>query len=228
MPSDAALAPSSAVDRAAPRSAICAQRLVEPRTRRASSRQRAQSAARAARSRPPTPPWPRSVGTAPAARSSLAERSSTTAKCGAIPASSGKRLSSDWQKAWMVSICSPPGASSTGEERRARAIAASRRAARLGSSSAKRQRRARPPASPPSRPARSSRRFAISAAAALVKVRQRMRCGSHAGQQQAQHAVDQHLGLAGAGRGLDPDGGAAAERAPLPSAASATARSAGL
>ena len=37
------------------------------------------------------------------------------------PASSGKRRSSDWQKAWMVSMCMPPGASSTrANSRRAR------------------------------------------------------------------------------------------------------------
>ncbi len=69
-----------------------------------------------------------------------------------------------------------------------------------------RRRRRRPAAQP------WLMRFAISAAAALVKVRQRMRARRRAGQQQAQHAVGQHIGLAGAGRSVDPDRGAARSR----------------
>ena len=52
-------------------------------------------------------------------RSSVcASPSSSTSKPGATPASSGKRLSSAWQKAWMVRMLMPPGASSTRANRR--------------------------------------------------------------------------------------------------------------
>ncbi len=110
-----------------------------------------------------------------AASSSSAVRSSITSNCGARSASSGKRRSSDWQKAWMVWIFMPPGQSTTwANSRRARVrMSASGRAPVR---SARRSSR------------RSSRsvahwasvllmRIDISAAAALVKVRQRMRDG---------------------------------------------------
>ena len=58
----------------------------------------------------------------------------------------------------------------------------------------------------PSRPAFAHAcGIAISAAAALVKVRQRMRGRRRAVQQQAEHAVGQHRRLAGAGGGRDPE-----------------------
>ena len=50
----------------------------------------------------------------------------------------------------------------------------------------------------------SNTRFAMLAAAALVKVMQRMRLGSTPEQQQPDHALRQHVGLAGAGIGGDP------------------------
>ena len=46
-------------------------------------------------------------------RASAASRSSTSWKCGESAASSGKRRSSDWQKAWIVPMRMPPGRSST-------------------------------------------------------------------------------------------------------------------
>ena len=50
---------------------------------------------------------------APRSSAARASASSTTRKCGDICASSGKRRSSDWQKAWMVPMRMPPGRSST-------------------------------------------------------------------------------------------------------------------
>ena len=50
--------------------------------------------------------------------SSLAVRSSMVSKCGATPASSGKRLSSAWQSAWIVMMPRPRGRSSTRAKRR--------------------------------------------------------------------------------------------------------------
>ncbi len=107
-------------------------------------------------------------------RSSMARRSSMTVKCGGNPDSSGNRPSSDSQNEWMVRMRKPSGASM---------VSAKRRRARAASSS---------PAGRPNRaarsfascsgvsaahwPRRSFSRLAISAAAALVKVRQRMRC----------------------------------------------------
>ena len=75
------------------------------------------------------------------------------------------------------------------------------------------------------RPSWPASRLRISAAAALVKVRQRMRSGSHAVEQQARHAVGQHLGLAGAGIGLDPGRVAGRGGAPLRVAGELQARS---
>ncbi len=66
---------------------------------------------------------PDSTSALAASSISAASRSSSTRAWGAMPASSGKRPSSDWQKAWMVWIFMPPGASRTrAKSRRARAI----------------------------------------------------------------------------------------------------------
>ena len=121
----------------------------------------------------PSPSWACSSSASPtSAKASAASRSSITEKCGATPASSGKRPSSDWQKAWMVSTFSPPGVSRTaGNSERARCrsrsfagrpISDSRAASSSGSAAL-----VQPPRT-------SAMRLAISAAAALVKVRQRI------------------------------------------------------
>ena len=104
-----------------------------------------------------------------------ASASSSTSKPGGTPASSGKRFSNAWQKAWMVRMLMPPGASSTRANRRrasgrcsgdgACSVSASISLSSVASSAI---------AQPPSCRAR---RLRISAAAALVKVRQRMRSG---------------------------------------------------
>ena len=114
----------------------------------------------------------RSTVSRASASSSASVRSSTTAKWGATRASSGNWPSSDSQKEWMVRILSPPGVSST---------SANSSRARVRSSSVA-ARPSRPPRSSCSAaslaiahlPRRSLSRLAISAAAALVKVRQRI------------------------------------------------------
>ena len=58
------------------------------------------------------------------------------------------------------------------------------------------------------RPSASNTRFASLAAAALVKVMERMRAGLHAVEQQPDYAMGQHRGLAGPGIGGDPGGSA--------------------
>ncbi len=104
-----------------------------------------------------------------------ASASSSTSKPGATPASSGKRFRSAWQKAWMVRMLMPPGASRTRANRRratmrpagsgVRSMSCSISSSSLaGSASAQ-------------RPSWLASRLRISAAAALVKVRQRMRSG---------------------------------------------------
>ena len=116
--------------------------------------------------------------TASRSRASMARasRSSTTANCGASPASRGKARSRDCAKAWMVEIRIPPGCSSTRTNRA--------RAARSSSGPGARPvRRARAAvrsagSAVAQAPSARARRVAISAAAALVKVRQRMRPGS--------------------------------------------------
>ena len=132
-------------------------------------------------------------------------RSSAISKLGATPASSGKRRRSDWQKAWMVWIFRPSGTSSTvANKRRARS-----QVARTG----------RSPVSParsvisvfvvgdgPARKlARNPERHLGSGGAREGEAQDAF--GRGAAQQQAQHAVGQHLGLSGAGRGTDPDRG---------------------
>jgi len=108
-------------------------------------------------------------------RSSSAVGSSITAKCGATPASSGKRDSSDWQNAWMVWILSPPGTSSTVAKSwrartRSRGSAARPVSSRRSSSSA-------PSLHVAQTPRRPTTRVIISLAAAFVKVRQSTRLG---------------------------------------------------
>ena len=141
-------------------------------------------------------------------------RSSITAKCGGTPASSGKRRSSDWQKAWMVTILTPPGASSTrANSRRARAMSVLRRRRGRSARAAPRrsrarrhiaQRRAVRRRGSPSRP---PRRLGEGQAQDARRV--------GAVEQQAQHPVGQHLGLAGAGGGATQTERAGLERAAL-------------
>ena len=89
----------------------------------------------------------------------------------------GTRCSMRSQKAWIVSILSPPGVSTArGEEAarrgRGRAVRAARPSGRRSGSARATARRASP-----SRRACAKTRIVISAAAALVKVRHRMRDG---------------------------------------------------
>ena len=106
---------------------------------------------------------------------SAASRSSITEKCGATPDSRGKRRSRDWQNAWMVWMPSPPGVSSTSaNSRRARAIVGPSALRPEISWIAGNRSLSLAFAHPPRR---SAIRVAISAAAALVNVRQRMFCG---------------------------------------------------
>ena len=132
--------------------------------------------------------------------------SSSTAKRAGTLASNGTRCSSRSQKAWMVSIFRPPGVSTA----RANSVRASRTCARVGvapSSSVSSATRLSS-SSVTQRPSRSNTRIAMLAAAALVKVRQRMRPGGAAVEQQAHDAVGEHLGLARARIGRHPGGGA--------------------
>ncbi len=106
--------------------------------------------------------------------SSCSARPSIGWKPGAIPASAGKAASSDWQKLWMVWIFSPPGQSSTlANNCRAR----SRVGGSVASPSANRSFRRSLSLSRTHLARRPPTRLAISAAAALVKVRQRIDSG---------------------------------------------------
>ena len=105
---------------------------------------------------------------------SAASRSSASWKWGEISASSGKRRSNDWQKAWIVLIRTPPGRSSTvANNDRARSILLA-----VGSTASPRSSRVSASWSNVTQPPRRRcSRTDISAAAALVNVRQRMRSG---------------------------------------------------
>ena len=140
-----------------------------------------------------------------APRSAALMRSSAISKLGATPASSGKRRSSDWQKAWIVWILSPSGTSSTAaKRRRARSSVACGRFCpgqhleRSGERVVVGHSPAREIARDPERHLGGGRAGEGEAEDAL---------GRRAPQQQPQHAVRQHLGLARAGRGTDPDRG---------------------
>ena len=113
---------------------------------------------------------------AASASASAAPRSSRTANSGGTPASSGKRRKSDWQKAWIVAILALPGLSSTrAKSWRASVVSYSsgiRPISAVSSSSSW------PGGSVAQAARRALTRFAISAAAARVKVRQRIRAGS--------------------------------------------------
>ncbi len=101
--------------------------------------------------------------------------SSSTAKRAGTLASNGTRCSSRSQKAWMVSIFNPPGVSTA----RANSVRASFTWARVGfapSSSVNSLTRLSS-SSVTQRPRRSNTRIAMLAAAALVKVRHRIRPG---------------------------------------------------
>src|ERR1700704_1290895 len=113
---------------------------------------------------------------APSVSVSAALRSSITANSGGTPASSGKRRSNDWQKAWIVAILAPPGISSTRTNSwRARAVSCSCGKWPVSSTSCS---ASAPGGRVAQAASRSLTRFAISAAAARVKVRNRMRAGS--------------------------------------------------
>jgi hypothetical protein len=106
---------------------------------------------------------------------SSASRSSTRRNCGDSDASSGKRRSSDWQKAWIVPMRMPPGRSSTCANR---ARAAARVSDEGATSSARSSRDSGASSSVTHLPRVFCSRTAISAAAALVKVRHWMRSGA--------------------------------------------------
>ena len=106
---------------------------------------------------------------------SSASMSSTMRKCGDSAASSGKRRSSDWQKAWIVPMRMPPGRSSTrANSARALASVCSDGTTRSAFSS----RASAASSSVTHMPRIFCSRTAISAAAALVKVRHWMRSGA--------------------------------------------------
>ena len=130
--------------------------------------------------------------------SSCSARPSIGWKPGTIPASAGNAASSACAKLWMVWILRPPGQSST-LANSCRARSQRRRVVGL----AERERdpsRARCPCIRTQAASRAPMRLAISAAAALVKVRHRIDSGPRPVQQQAQHARGQDLRLAGARR----------------------------
>ena len=157
-PRASAAGPSASSGRSRSRHAFAGWRAARPNPSPASQRRRADRAPRcaAAAARPASPRAPR-----PARRRRRA--SSSRRKCGESAASSGKRRSSDWQKAWMVPIRMPPGRSSTrANSARAQPRVASSgstcRAAQLGverrGRPASPRRRACAAAAPPSRPRR--------------------------------------------------------------------------
>ena len=140
-------------------------------------------------------------GLAPAARRRCARRSRRNAA--ARSASSGKRRSSDWQKAWMVWIFMPPGAVQHLGEQPAGAgphVGVGAVAGQVGEVCLPGGRRG----SVAQRASVLLMRFDISAAAALVKVRQRMRDGWVPASSRRSTRSRQHLGLAGAGGGRRP------------------------
>ncbi len=139
-------------------------------------------------------------------KSSACAISSATSKRAGALASKGNRCSSLSQKAWMVWILRPPGVSTV----RAKS------SARRGSSPSRgRVRRAgrddrlaqRSVVEPSPQSELSKTRIAILAAAAFVKVRQRIFAGATPLQQQPDDALGKHMRLARSRIGGDPDGG---------------------
>ena len=131
------------------------------------------------------------------------------------PASSGKRRSSDWQKPWMVMIGRP------GRQVEHARQAGCAHVAKLAAPSA-----GRPGAAARSSPQRRIRQDRETAEIVLDprhhlggrrlgegEAEDLLRLG--AGQQQAQHPIGEHAGLAGAGRGGDPDRACRVGRAAL-------------
>ena len=156
---------------------------------------------------------------------SSASRSSTRRKCGDSDASSGKRRSSDWQKAWIVPMRMPPGRSSTRANSARAAVSIGFRWFDAQRVQFPRQRRVverDPLAERLLQPHRHLGGGGLGEGEALDAL------GRRAGQHQAQQPIGQQLGLARSGRGADEGGdrrigglelfrvGAVARRRPLP------------
>ena len=128
--------------------------------------------------------------------------SSITRKWGGTPASSGKRLSRAWQKAWIVWMRMPPGTSRQVANRvRARASSARSGALPMTLAQVPAQRgvvHQGPLAEPGRDPVDHLRRGGLGEGQAQDAGRR------GAVQQQPQHAPGQHMGLARAGAGADP------------------------
>ena len=134
----------------------------------------------------------------------LGVESSTRRKCGDSAASSGKRRSSDWQKAWIVPMRMPPGRSSTraNSARASRRVCVRRLDARARCSSPRQRRVVQrdPLAEGLLQPHRHLGGGGLGEGEALDAL------GLRAGQHQAQQTVGQQLGLARSGRCADEGG----------------------
>ena len=140
------------------------------------------------------------------ATSSSAWLSSSTAKRAGTFASNGTRCRSRSQKAWMVSILSPPGVSTArANRRRARR---SRSAPGRTPSSSRSSSREASSSSVTHWPRRSKTRIAMFGGRRLGEGQAEDLPGRRAGKQEPQHAVGQHLRLARAGIRRDPGRGA--------------------
>ncbi len=185
--------------RARPSLRACARRLADIRPRPSPRAAGSASGRRGSAARRPMP-------SASAIRSARVRRTSSCSarpsigwNPGTIPASAGNAASRPCAKLWMVWILSPPGQSSTRANncRAFSSVFGSFGSPRFRRSAASSDFLRRTQAGEPRRPMR----LAISAAAALVKVRQRIGFGSDVMQQQPQYASCQDMGLPGAGRG---------------------------
>ena len=186
LPRSAAMSPISSKNAPRARAGDDRQRLRQPAGRICSARRRRTRSAASASSSP---------------RAALVHHGEIAA-ARRLPAGSGAAATG--RRRGSSRSCMPPGQSSTRGEQlpRARRISASARNRPVSST---RSCASRPGGIVVQAASRSLMRLAISAAAARVKVRHRMPRGVGAVEHQRQQAVGQHLGLAGAGRGGDPD-----------------------
>ena len=130
--------------------------------------------------------------------------SSRMAKCGGMPASSGKRCSRRSQKAWMVCTLRPPGVSMAWANSCARALALVAAGARPSSCDSSASSAASAHRHPAGEALKTRLRHLGGGGLGVGEAEDAL--GRRAGEQQAQHAHGEHVRLAGAGVGRDPGG----------------------
>ena len=157
---------------------------------------------------------------APPASARRRVRSSMVSKCGATPASSGNRRSSAPHSAWMVITPSPRGSSSTcANSRRARSSRSASAGSPVELQQLRRQRGVVGGRGPARQPLLDAAGHLGGGRLGEGEADDAFRVG--AAEQQPEHPIGQHAGLAGAGIGGDPD---RAARGPRPAAGPASVR----